>query len=88
MQRGYVRSILAADHYLDVHRDIAMPNHELLEIYRGKISLHHAKTGYNYETIRLPTLTIDAVKSKLKTIATTRNWRTVNKLLVLSIGGI
>ncbi len=30
-----------------------MPNHELLELHRAKISLHHAKAGYNYPTIRL-----------------------------------
>ena len=28
--------------------------HELLEIHRSKISLHHAKADYNYPTIRLP----------------------------------
>jgi hypothetical protein len=27
---------------------------ELLEIHRGKISLHHAKTNYSNPTIRLP----------------------------------
>jgi hypothetical protein len=26
----------------------------LLEIHRSKISLHHAKTGYDYPAIRLP----------------------------------
>ena len=26
----------------------------LLEIYSSKISLHHAKAGYEYPTIRLP----------------------------------
>ena len=34
--------------------DTTMPNHELLEVHRTKISLHHAKTGYNYPAIRLP----------------------------------
>jgi hypothetical protein len=32
----------------------ALPEHELLEIRRSKISLHFAKTGYSYPTIRLP----------------------------------
>jgi hypothetical protein len=31
-----------------------MPNHELLEVHRSKISLHHAKAGYDYPAIRLP----------------------------------
>lgn len=30
------------------------PKMDLLELYRCKISLHHAKSGYNYPTIRLP----------------------------------
>ncbi len=32
----------------------ALPRHELLEIHRSKISLHRAKAGYSYPTIRLP----------------------------------
>jgi hypothetical protein len=31
-----------------------MPNCELIEIHRSKISLHYARTDYNYPTIRLP----------------------------------
>jgi hypothetical protein len=31
-----------------------LPNHELLEIHRSKISLHQLKSGYSYSTIRLP----------------------------------
>jgi hypothetical protein len=31
-----------------------MLKHELLEIYRSKISVHQAKAGYSYPTIRLP----------------------------------
>jgi hypothetical protein len=31
-----------------------MPNHELLEVHQTKISLHHAKAGYDYPAIRLP----------------------------------
>jgi hypothetical protein len=33
--------MLATDHY--PYHDVAMPNHELLEVHRGKISLHRAK---------------------------------------------
>jgi hypothetical protein len=32
----------------------SLPTHELLEIHRSKISLQHAKVGYDYPTIRLP----------------------------------
>jgi hypothetical protein len=32
----------------------ALPRHKLLEIHHSKISLHYAKEGYNYPTIRLP----------------------------------
>jgi len=46
--------MLAANHYPGIHPDVAMPKHELFEIHRSKISLHHAKAGYNYPTIRLP----------------------------------
>jgi hypothetical protein len=46
--------MLAVDHYPDFHPDATMPNHELLEIHRSKISLHHAKSGYDYPSIRLP----------------------------------
>jgi hypothetical protein len=31
-----------------------MPNHELLEVHRSKISLHRAKADYSYPTISLP----------------------------------
>jgi hypothetical protein len=31
-----------------------MPKYELFEIHRSKISLHRAKAGYDYPTIRLP----------------------------------
>jgi hypothetical protein len=31
-----------------------LPESALLEIHRSKISLRRAKTGYNYQTIRLP----------------------------------
>ncbi len=46
--------MLAVEHYPTLFSDVAMPKHELLEIHRSKISLHHAKTGYDYPTIKLP----------------------------------
>jgi hypothetical protein len=46
--------MLAEQHYLDLFADAALPKHELLEIHRSKISLHHAKSGYDYPSIRLP----------------------------------
>ena len=44
--------MLAAEY--NPYYDGAMPSHELLEIHRSKISLHRAKAGYSYPTIRLP----------------------------------
>jgi hypothetical protein len=41
-----------AEHYS--YHGVAMPNHELLEVHRSKISIHHAKVGYDYPAIRLP----------------------------------
>ena len=46
--------MLEAEHYPDLFADFAMQKHELLEIYRNKISVHHAKAGYSYPTFRLP----------------------------------
>jgi hypothetical protein len=46
--------MLAAKDYSNRFADVAQSKHELLEIYRSKISLHHAKEGYDYPTIRLP----------------------------------
>lgn len=46
-------TMLAAEHYQDLRTGFAMPKQELLEILRSKISLHHAKSGYNYPSIRL-----------------------------------
>jgi len=46
--------MLAAEHYQYALTDGALPTGELLEIHRSKISLHHAKDGYSYPTIRLP----------------------------------
>jgi hypothetical protein len=48
-------TMLAAEHYPNALTDGAsLPTHELLEIHRSKISLHRAKVGYDYPTIRLP----------------------------------
>ncbi|MGB9371388.1 MAG: hypothetical protein WCB79_05605, partial [Halobacteriota archaeon] len=47
-------TMLEAEHYPDLFSDFVMPRHELLEIYRSKISVHRAKAGYSYPTIRLP----------------------------------
>jgi hypothetical protein len=44
----------AFEHCPDLLMQLALPQHELLEIHRSKISLHHARTDYNYPTIRLP----------------------------------
>jgi hypothetical protein len=46
--------MLAAEHCSEFFIEVALPNHELLEINRSKISLHRAKAGYHYPTIRLP----------------------------------
>lgn len=44
----------ATERYPEIFTDIALPRYELLAIHRSKISLHHARTDYNYPTIRLP----------------------------------
>ena len=44
----------AFEHCPDLLMQLALPQHELLEIHRSKISLHLAKTGYDYPAIRLP----------------------------------
>ncbi len=46
--------MLAAEHYPDLITNSALPRHELLEIHRSKISIHRAKAGYSYPTVRLP----------------------------------
>jgi hypothetical protein len=46
--------MLAAEHCPDLFSDFALPRQKLLEIHRSTISLHSAKTNYNYPTIRLP----------------------------------
>jgi len=45
----------ATEHYPDsLLCDVALLKHELLEVHHSKISLHHARMGYSYPTIRLP----------------------------------
>jgi hypothetical protein len=51
-QRRVCTTMLAAEHYPCNYG--AVPNHDLMEVHRSKISLHHARTDYNYPTIRLP----------------------------------
>jgi hypothetical protein len=46
--------MLAAEDSPDILSDVKLPNPELWEVHRTKISLHRAKTGYSYPTIRLP----------------------------------
>lgn len=46
--------MLAVNNYPALSVEATLPEHELLEINRSKISLHHAKANYNYPTIRLP----------------------------------
>jgi hypothetical protein len=38
---------MLAEFYRDIIADVVLPEHELLEVHRSKISLHHAKAGYN-----------------------------------------
>jgi hypothetical protein len=47
-------TMIAAENYQALLSDVVLLKYELLEIHRSKISLHHAKAGYNYPTIRLP----------------------------------
>lgn len=44
----------AVEHYPALLVDDTLPKHELLEVRESKISLHRAKAGYSYPTIRLP----------------------------------
>jgi hypothetical protein len=46
--------MLAAQHYPSFVANVTPVKNELLEIHRSRISLHHAKAGYSYPTIRLP----------------------------------
>lgn len=46
--------MLVAEYCSDICADIAPSKHELLEIHHSKISLHCAKAGYDYPSIRLP----------------------------------
>jgi len=40
--------------YPDLLTQSALSQNELIEAHRSKISLHHAKAGYDYSAIRLP----------------------------------
>jgi len=46
--------MLSAEHYSDLFTEGTLSTHELLEVRRSKISLHHAKADYSYPTMRLP----------------------------------
>jgi hypothetical protein len=47
--------MLTAESNSNPFADVArLSNREPLEVHRSKISLHHAKAGYDYPTIRLP----------------------------------
>jgi len=46
--------MLAAERCSEPFADTALSKNDLLEVNRSKISLHHAKAGYSYPTIRLP----------------------------------
>jgi len=46
--------MLAVENHPIVFADVKMPKSGLFEIHRSKISLHKAKVGYEYPTIRLP----------------------------------
>jgi hypothetical protein len=46
--------MLPAERSPHIFADVNQPKKELLEIHRSKISLHYAKAGYTYPTIRLP----------------------------------
>jgi hypothetical protein len=49
-----IGSIMSAVAYCpDAFAEDTLPNYELFEIHRSKISLQRAKAGYNYPTIRL-----------------------------------
>jgi hypothetical protein len=45
--------MLAVEFNPEFTADAALPRFELLEVHHSKISLHHAKKGYSYPTIRL-----------------------------------
>jgi hypothetical protein len=48
-------TMIAAEYNSNPFADVArLSNHELLEVHRSKISLHHAKSDYDYPTIHLP----------------------------------
>jgi hypothetical protein len=46
--------MLAGVYDLSLPSEVALPKAKPLQIHRSKISLHRAKEGYSYPTIRLP----------------------------------
>jgi hypothetical protein len=46
--------MLAAKLYSNFCADFFPPGPELLQIHRSRISLHYARAGYCYPTVRLP----------------------------------
>jgi hypothetical protein len=46
--------MLAAEQYSGLFSNVELPKREPLQIHRSRISLHRAKAGYSYPTIRLP----------------------------------
>ena len=65
--------MLAAEQYPSLFADLALPKREPLQIHRGKISLHHAKAGYSYPTIRLPRYLAESLAG-----LSTRTYQTVH----------
>jgi len=46
--------MLAAEQYSNLFAGVALHKRKPLQIHRSRISLHCAKAGYSYPTIRLP----------------------------------
>ena len=68
------RVMLAAEHYLCTYG--SLPKHELLEVHRSKISLHHAKSGYDYTTIRLLLCIFKACRAIRANLSNRSRWST------------
>jgi hypothetical protein len=76
--------MLAEERYAERFADATQLKRELLEIHHSTISLHRAKEGYSYPTIRLP-----HVFSKLAGL-TTRIYQTLHEgalAFLVVIGG-
>ena len=74
--RWPVKTMLAVDNYPGLSVEATLPKQELLEIHRSKISLHRAKAGYDYPTIRLPHtfLNLPAYPHESIRLYTTDHW--------------